>query len=78
MTALNVGLNVAAALLESKRNQMKESHKALTAILSSIRFLAIQGLGLRGHDDNKGNLKQLSLLREADVPGLAEWLNRTG
>lgn len=78
LTALNVGLNVASALSESKQNQMKESRKALMAILSSIRFLAFQGLALRGHDDDEGNLKQLLLLREADVPGLAAWLSRTG
>ncbi|XP_049267486.1 uncharacterized protein LOC125756631, partial [Rhipicephalus sanguineus] len=78
LTAFNVGLNVASALSESKQSQMKESRKALMAILSSIRFLAFQGLALRGHDDDEGNLKQLLLLREADVPGLAAWLNRTG
>lgn len=70
--------NVASALSESKQNQMKESHKAVMALLSSIRFLAFQGLELRACNDDEGSLKQLVLLREADVPGLEAWLSRTG
>lgn len=69
---------MASALSESKQNQMKESHKAVMVLLSSIRFLAFQGLELQACNDDEGNLKQLVLLREADLPGLEAWLSRTG
>ncbi|XP_064462321.1 zinc finger MYM-type protein 1-like [Ornithodoros turicata] len=73
----STGANVATALSESKLSQMKQSRQALLAVLSSVRFLACQGLSLRGHDEDEGNLRQLLMLREADVPGLGAWLNKS-
>lgn len=42
--------------------------------LSSLRYLLRQGLALRGHDENEGNLVQLLLLRTEDCAGLKGWL----
>ena len=47
----------------------------LTKVLSSIKYLARQGLPLRGHNsDVSGNLHQLLLLRTEDDARLGEWL----
>lgn len=42
--------------------------------LSSLRYLLRQGLALRGHEDNEGNLMRLLMLRSEDCEGLKAWL----
>ena len=57
-----------------------ENQKALYAILSTIRFLARQGLPLRGSYVGQGcgefnsNFMQLLQLRKHDMPNLDAWL----
>lgn len=46
-------------------------------IFSSIQYLAPQGLALRGHVEEQGNLLQLLQLRSQDVSILSGWLNKT-
>ena len=47
----------------------------LTIILSSVRYLARQGLALRGGgDDAESNLIQLLQLRAEDNPNITQWL----
>ena len=50
----------------------------LIKLISSIRFLAHQGLSLRGHfedvDSLDGNLYKLLLLRSEDGPELKSWV----
>ena len=41
------------------------------------RYLARQGLALRGHDDEEGNLMQLLKLRSEHSSVLQKWLQRT-
>ena len=49
----------------------------LRIIIESIRFLARQGLALRGQkDDTNSNFSQLLLLRGIDCPALLTWLNK--
>jgi len=46
--------------------------------MSSIRFLARQGLALRGdHSDESANLVQLLHLRAEDQPQLLKWLKKS-
>ena len=46
--------------------------------MSSIRFLARQGLALRGdHSDESANLVQLFHLRAEDKPQLLKWLEKS-
>src|SRR6185436_6679438 len=52
------------------------ARKCLTAVVTSIVFVARQGLALRHRDDNESNLNQLLSLRAADVPELGTWLSR--
>lgn len=42
--------------------------------LSSLKLLLRQGLPVRGHDEGKGNLLQLLVLRSEDDPNLSSWL----
>ena len=51
-----------------------EARRCLTAIFTSIKFLARQGLAFRGHDDSEGNIQQLLNLRALDMPELKQWL----
>ena len=43
--------------------------------LTSIRYLMRQGLAVRGHKEEEGNLYQLLKCRSDDVPGLSHWLS---
>jgi len=44
--------------------------------LSSLKYLARQGLGIRKIDDFEGNLIQLLKLRAEDVPAFNEWIEK--
>lgn len=44
-------------------------------VLTTITYLARQGIPLRGHSDQEGNLQQLLRVRAAESPGIEEWLN---
>ena len=46
----------------------------LLKIITTLLFLAHQGLAIRGHDESQGNLIQLLQLRNADFPDLSRWL----
>ncbi|GAB0097888.1 uncharacterized protein DMENIID0001_135670 [Sergentomyia squamirostris] len=60
-----------ACLEEKKRNRV-----ALLKIFDSIRYLARQGLAIRGHDDMNGNFHQLLTVRQLDVPELKDFMTR--
>lgn len=42
--------------------------------IQCIKCLLRQGIALRGHVEDEGNLIQLLKLREADVDGLSSWI----
>ena len=75
----DVGEMLSTAHAKEKAN----SRKALYTILSTVRFLARQGLPLRGSFVGQGcgeansNLMQLLHLRKDDVPNLDAWLHRS-
>lgn len=46
-------------------------------IISSVRFLARQGLALRGDGSASANLIQLLQLRAEDKPEMVQWLDRS-
>jgi hypothetical protein len=56
----------------------RESRSCLSIIFTSIKYLARQGLPLRGHDDCSGNLQQLLKLRAQDSLELQQWLEKKG
>jgi hypothetical protein len=69
------------AQLSAQHLSDQQHHQCmLTKLLSSIRFLARQGLPLRGHHEDinslDGNLYKLLLLRGEDCPQLKSWVHR--
>ena len=48
----------------------------LLKIISCIRYLARQGLALRGGGDEDGNFMQLLKVKEEDDPAVLEWLKQ--
>ena len=58
------------------QEQQKTAAKCLNIIATSVRYLAHQGLALRGHSGDSGHLQELLKLRTADIPELKSWLER--
>ena len=46
------------------------------ALFTTIKFLARQGIALRGHKSHSGNYMQLLQVRSHDKPELKHWLTR--
>lgn len=69
--------SLVAHLTRQKEREQHDARIALVTIFSSIRFLARQGLALRGHDSDSGNFNMLVKLRCEDVPELQLWTQRT-
>jgi hypothetical protein len=57
---------------------MQNNRVALLKILSSLQYMAMHGLAIRGHTGAESNLNRLLLLlRAPDAHELKLWLNRT-
>ena len=50
--------------------------KWLKILFTTIQYLARQGLALRGHNSDEGNLQQMMLTRCRDDPSLMSWYNK--
>ena len=48
----------------------------LLKIISTLRYLARQGLATRGHIESEGNFLQLLQVQSEDSPELSSWLKR--
>ena len=59
-----------------KMQQQREARSCLLKISQSVRFLALQGLALRGHESDGGNFVQLLKLRAEDDEVLKRWLSK--
>ena len=58
-----------AEMLSSTLAREKEANRhCLFKVMSSLKFLARQGIAMRGHDDRDGNFYQLVTLRGEDDP----------
>lgn len=74
---VKIGTNVSKCLNNAKYEEMVSARKSLIAIITSLRFLAQQGLAIRGHNDESSNIRQLLLFWANDNADLQCWLNRT-
>lgn len=68
--------NVAQELESAMKKDAVIEREALSKIFSSLKFLANQGLAIRGHTDSTSNLERLLQLRSDDNQALNSWLNR--
>ena len=66
--------NVASLLSEACRKEQSVRAEMLLKQLSSLKFLLRQGLAIRGHDDQEGNLYQLLKLLSQDSVEMQSWL----
>ena len=65
-------------MLDKAHKKKKEATVMLLHILSSICYLARQGLALRGDgSDESSNLMQLLCLRAEDKPEILQWIKRS-
>ena len=65
-------------MLSSQHSQLKkENRECLLKILSNLKFLARQGIPLRGDaGDAHSNFMQLMKMQARDDPSLAQWLEK--
>ena len=78
MTLPRTTQDIGEQLSRVHRAEKEQARDTLLLIMSSIRFLARQGLALRGdHSDESANLVQLLHLRAEDKPQLLKWLEKS-
>ena len=68
--------SVRMQLCSISEKSQEAARSALVKIVSSLRYLARQGLALRGHDNDEGNFKQHLEEKAESDPKLASWLLR--
>ena len=59
------------------RNEQLKARNALVKVISSLKYLAEQGLAIRGKESSGGNFQKLLELRMKDVNDLMVWLGKT-
>ena len=68
------GNTIASQLSSAVARQQEEARYGLMKIVGSIKYLARQGLPLRGHVEEKGNLSQHLKEKAEDDPAFQKWL----
>ena len=68
--------NVAESLSSQLKLEKMENRQCFLKILSSLQYLARQGIAIRGHSDEDSNFCQLLKLRTRDCANLHSWLQR--
>lgn len=68
--------SVEAQLSTAKEQQQREARSCLLKIIKSVRYLARQGLALRGHESDEGNLVMLLQDKAEDDDVLKQWLSK--
>ena len=77
ITLPKVTKDIGELLSEAHSKEKRDNRECLLKILSSVRFLARQGLALLGDgDESDSNNIQLLQLRGKDNPKALEWLKR--
>lgn len=77
VTSKNQGVNILNAMSKQTSESRFNARFCLMKIVETVRFLATQGIPLRGHDEEKSNFLQLLSLRSKDIPLLKSWLERS-
>ena len=71
------GIPITAQLSNSITQQQSAAKVALKAMFTSMKYLAKQGLSIRGHAHDDGNFMELLALRAEDIPQLKVWLSKS-
>ena len=77
MTLPKTTPDVGELLSKAHIKEKETARDMLRIILFTVRYLARQGLALRGDNDAESNLIQLLHLRAEDSPQLISWLTRS-
>ena len=67
--------SVCAQLNSQAQKDQLQHRQMLLKQLTSLRYLVRQGIGVRGHVEEEGNLHQLLKCRAEDIVGLERWLS---
>lgn len=73
---LTTRTTITAQLSLQLQQQKEKARDNLLSIFQCVRYLARQGLALRGHEQGDGNLDQLLKLNSSSNPDLKLWLDR--
>ena len=77
VTLPNTTKDVGESLSRAHRLEKEHARNMLAKIVSGVRFLARQGLALRGDgNDEDSNLVQLLKMQGEDNPEILKWLSR--
>ena len=68
--------NVLSKVNAQHDSDRKLATRCLVEIFTTLKFLARQGIAIRGHENKNSNFHQLLQLRTRDNKELAEWLQR--
>ena len=66
---------VSQQLSSQLKAEQENRRMCLVKQLQSLAYLLRQGLAVRGHKSDAGNLQQLLKLRSLDVPALKQWIS---
>jgi len=67
--------SVATQVSLAHQHQQAQRRRMLLIQVKSIKFLLRQGLALRGHIEEEGNLIQVLKLKQDDVNELSSWIS---
>lgn len=57
-------------------NDQQAARKGIMVVMTTLQYIARQGLAIRGADADSGNFKTLLKLRSGDIPALKTWMQR--
>jgi hypothetical protein len=57
-------------------DDQQAARKGILAVMTTLQYIARQGLAIRGADSDSGNFKTLLKLRSGDIPALKTWMQR--
>jgi hypothetical protein len=72
------GINIASQLSHSHQRERALAISAFMCIVSSLQYLCVQGLAVRGHTEETANFGNLLQLRANDNAALKSWLDKSG
>ena len=68
--------SIHASLSKQVQTEQRLCREMLLKQLSSLKFLAKQGLAVRRNDDMEGNLLQILQLQSEDCPEIMKWISK--